>query len=150
MALLGMATRIAAEGDVSLVHALVRWRLVQAGELARALADGTGLAVKRIDQVQGPLLIPLPRVTCARLRIIPVWRRSDVVGLGMADPTDDGAAIEVARTFGVQVERLLIDDDDLDLALRRVFGWAGAPSISPTAPPSLSAPPTITGPTAAP
>ncbi len=128
VALLGMATRIATEGDVSLVHALVRWRFVPAADLARALAETLGLPITPLGSFDVPVVLPLPRATCARLRVLPLWRHGDVVGLAMSDPTDDSAVHEVGRVAGGPVERLLVDDDDLDLAMRAVFGRTAAPT----------------------
>lgn len=128
MPLLGMATRIATEGDVSLVHALVRWRFVAAGDLARALADALSLPITPIAHFDGPVPLPLPRAICARLRVLPLWRHGDVVGLAMSDPTDDTAVHEIGRLAGGPIERLLVDDDQLDLALRAVFGRTPAPT----------------------
>jgi hypothetical protein len=128
MSLLGMATRIATEGDVSLVHALVRWRFVAAGDLARALAETLSVPITPVASFDGPVPVPLPRATCARLRVLPLWRHGDVVGLAMSDPTDDTAVHEIGRLAGSPIERLLVNDDDLDLALRSVFGRTPAPT----------------------
>jgi len=128
MTLLGMATRIATEGDVSLVHALLRWRFVAAADLARALAETLGLPVTPLVSFEGPVPLPVSRTLCARLRVLPLWRRGDVVGLAMSDPTDDSAVHEITRVAGGTIERLLVDDDELDLALRAVFGRTATPT----------------------
>lgn len=128
MPLLGMATRIATEGDVSLVHALVRWRFVAAGDLARALAETLAVPITAVASFDGQVPVPLPRATCARLRVLPLWRNGDVVGLAMSDPTDDTAVHEIGRLAVSPIERLLVNDDDLDLALRSVFGRTPAPT----------------------
>jgi len=131
---LGMAAGIAAEGDVSLVHALVRWRLVPAAALCRALAGALGLTPASLA-LHGPgLPVPMRRAVCARLRVLPVWQRAGVLGLAMSDPTDDGAVADITSQTGLPIERLLVDDDDLERCLRRCFasdGEALAPATSP-------------------
>jgi hypothetical protein len=123
MATLGLATSIAAEADVAVVHALCRWRLVAPRALCAAFAAALELRVVELDDpalapVEPP---PLPRALCVRLRVLPVWRRGQVLGLGMSDPTDDEAVDQVVRSCGVSVERLLVNDDALERALRRRF-----------------------------
>jgi hypothetical protein len=135
---LGMAAGIAAEGDVSLVHALVRWRLVPAAALCKALAGALALPATSLG-AHGPALpVPIRRAVCARLRVLPVWQRGGVLGLAMSDPTDDGAVAELTTQTGLSVERLLVDDDDLERCLRRCFasdGEALAPVTSSASPP---------------
>jgi hypothetical protein len=136
---LGMAAGIAAEGDVSLVHALVRWRLVPAAALCKALAGALALAPVSLADLGPGLPLPMRRAVCARLRVLPVWRRAGVLGLAMSDPTDDGAVAELTNQTGLSVERLLVDDDDLERCLRRCFASDGealaAVKSSPPQPP---------------
>jgi hypothetical protein len=132
-ATLGQASAIAAEGGVPLVFALVRWRLVEAGALASALARALHIDVTALDQAPSPPPVGLVRSVCARLRILALGRRGDVVVLGMSDPTDDDTAGQVAAAFGVTVERRLVDDDELERALRQVYPRGD--ELLPAAPP---------------
>lgn len=136
MSTLGMAAGIAAEGDVSLVHALVRWRLVPAAALCRALAGALGLTPTSLAAHGPGLPVPMRRAVCARLRVLPVWQRAGVLGLAMSDPTDDGAVAEITSQTGLSIERLLVDDDDLERCLRRCFASDGEALAPATAPPA--------------
>jgi hypothetical protein len=151
-ATLGQASAIAAEGGVSLAHALARWRLVDAAAMGAALGAVLGRAPTPLADVSAPPALAVPRSVCARLRVLPLSRRADVVTLGMTDPTDDDAVAQVADAFGVMIERVLVDDDDLERALRRVFprpdelsGAASRPRSRPSIPveavPPFVAPP---------
>ena len=120
-ATLGQASAISAEGGVPLVFALARWRLVDAGALAAALSRSLQREVTSLLLAPSPPPVALARSVCARLRVLALARRGDVVVLGMSDPTDDDAAGQVAAAFGVNIERVLVDDDELERALRRVY-----------------------------
>jgi hypothetical protein len=120
MQTLGMATGIAAEGDVSLAHAIIRWRLVPAAGLCAALAKALDMepAHPSADRAVAQLV---RRAQCARLRVLPIWQRAGVLGLAMTDPTDDAAAAAIAQHTAFKIERVLIDDDELERAIRRAF-----------------------------
>lgn len=150
VATLGLATSIAAEADVAMVHALCRWRLVAPRALCAAFAAALEMRTVELDDpaiapVEPP---PLPRALCVRLRVLPVWRRGQVLGLGMSDPTDDDAVDQVVRASGLSVERLLVNDDALERAVRRRFPveprpisssgtTTGTPSHTPTPTPRV-------------
>ncbi len=147
---LGMATSIAAEADVAIVHALCRWRLVAPRALCAAFAAALDMRVVELDDpaiapVEPP---PLPRALCVRLRVLPVWRRGQVLGLGMSDPTDDDAVDQVVRACGLSIERLLVNDDALERAVRRRFpveprpiSSSGTVTNTPTPTPTPKVPP---------
>ncbi|HEY1098607.1 MAG TPA: hypothetical protein VGF99_06750, partial [Myxococcota bacterium] len=157
IATLGLATSIAAEADVALVHALCRWRLVSSSALCATLANALRLPITAVDTVADTHLAAaaasstLSRPLCTRLRVLPLWTSGGVLGLGMTDPGDDGAVEQVVRACGLSVERLLVDDDALDRGLRRAFvdDATKTPPTSTTPPPSFMAPPptTMTPPT---
>jgi len=138
VATLGLATSIAAEADVSLVHALCRWRLVSSSALCDIFVDVVNQSPLDLDGI-GDFPVPagLHRQLCARLRVLPVWLRGGVLGLGMTDPTDDGAVDQVVRACGCSVDRLLVNDDGLERALRRAFPATTTQPATPTMPAEL-------------
>jgi hypothetical protein len=135
---LGQASAISAEGGVPLVFALVRWRLLEAGQVAQALAQALGVTVAALDELPALPVLPVPRSVCARMRFLPLWRRGEVVGLAMSDPTDDDAVDQVVGACRVAVERILVNDDDLERALRHVYPRADEllPVRRPEGPPA--------------
>jgi hypothetical protein len=149
-ALLGQASAIAISGDVPVVYALIRWRLVDAAVVAATLSRALNCPVSRIDSLAQAPAVPVTRASCVRGRLLPLWRLGSVVGVAMSDPTDDHAAQSLANAFGVTIERLLVDDDDLERALaalaERDERAAQKPSPSPAllpAAPATSIPSTL-------
>ncbi len=139
VATLGLATSIAAEADVSLVHALCRWRLVSAVALCDVFVDLVHQRPFDLDSVvEFPAIAGVHRQLCARLRVLPVWSRNGVLGLGLTDPTDDGAVDQVVRACGLSVDRLLVNDDALERALRRAFAPGDSRAPPPSSPPPSS------------
>lgn len=132
---LGKATAIANEANVPICHALTRWKLLDAKSLAGALASATGLAVVDIDAVGGGAATLMQRQACHRLRVLPLKLEAGFLVLGMSDPTDDDAAQQVEQALRLRVQRVLVDDDALERALRRVFARPGdeiaAPHLAP-------------------
>ncbi len=122
---LGRATVIANEADVPMVHALTRWRLIDPNSLASALAAATGLPVTDLSTVQGPLPVSMSRTACHRLRVLPLSVVDAVLTLAMSDPTDEDTCAEVEEGMQLSVQRALVNDDDLETALRRVFARPG-------------------------
>ncbi|MBM4280976.1 MAG: hypothetical protein FJ137_09510 [Deltaproteobacteria bacterium] len=133
-ATLGRASAIAVSGDVPVVFALTRWRLVDPAMIAGALSIALGMQVFALDSL-GPALgqapaLPVARAACMRMRVLPVWRQGSVVALAMSDPTDDVSVAALAHAHQVAIERLLVNDDDLErvfqlLALRGNAGLSG-------------------------
>jgi hypothetical protein len=122
---LGRATAIANEADVPMVHALTRWRLLDAQSLASALAAATGLPVIDLSGVRGPLPVNMSRTACHRLRVLPLLVADGVLTLAMSDPTDEDICAEVEEGVHLRVHRVLVNDDDLETSLRRVFARPG-------------------------
>jgi hypothetical protein len=132
---LGKATAIATEANVPLAHALTRWKLLETRALAQALAKATGLAVVDVDVVTGAAVVPMQRQACHRLRVVPLALEGATLTLGMSDPTDDDAVLQVEEALHLRVQRVLVDDDALERCLRRVFQKPGdeirAPPLGP-------------------
>ena len=122
---LGKATAIATEANVPVAHALTRWKLLEARPLAHALSRATGLAVIDIEGLHAPAAAPMQRQACHRLRVVPIRVDAGVLTLGMTDPTDDDAALQVEQALGMTVIRVLVDDDAVERALRRLFQRPG-------------------------
>jgi len=141
---IGMATGIAAEGNVSIAHALVRWRFVPADGLCGALAKALDMAptLPVADRAAAGLV---RRTLCSRLRVLPLWQRSGVLCLAMTDPSDDAAAAAVAQHTALKIERVLVNDDDLEDAILRAYddgaqddARSTIPEGSSTSPPAQS------------
>lgn len=140
---LGTATAIATEADVPVVHALLRWHLVDAAGLAEALAAaldqpihplpvgaaGAGPGTSGLGA--GVADVGLDAVTCRRLRILSLGRRDGAIHLAMSDPTDDAIARAIGDRCHAPIVRVLVNDDDLEEAIGRAYGRPGA-----AAPPS--------------
>jgi hypothetical protein len=122
---LGRATAIANEADVPMVHALTRWRLIDPQSLASALAAATGLPLTDLSSAQGPPPVSMSRTACHRLRVLPLAVDGAVLALAMSDPTDEDTCAEVEEGTQLSVERVLVNDDDLEAALRRVYARPG-------------------------
>lgn len=149
VAWLGKATAIASEADVPVCHALTRWKLLEARALAKALSQATGLPVVDVDGEaggqRGPPCAPMQRAACQRLRVLPLAVAGGTLTLGMTDPTDDDAVRQVEAALQLRVHRVLVDDDALERALRRMFPkpadeiraapW-GMPLVTSSEPPS--------------
>jgi hypothetical protein len=146
VAWLGKATAIASEANVPLVHALTRWKLVDARALAQTLARAAGLSVLDLDGVgPGPAAALLQRGACHRLRVLPLLAGDGAMTLAMSDPTDDEAATQVGAALQLRVARVLVDDDALERALRRFYprnddAIAALPPLEPLAPATPSTP----------
>ncbi|MDP2344124.1 MAG: hypothetical protein Q8O67_24415 [Deltaproteobacteria bacterium] len=122
---LGKATAIATEANVPLAHALTRWKLIESRALAQALSRATGLAVVDIESAAAPVVVPMQRQACHRLRVVPLALEATTLTLGMTDPTDDDAVLQVEQALRLRVKRVLVDDDALEQALRRLFPKPG-------------------------
>ena len=139
VAWLGKATAIANEANVPICHALTRWKLLEPKALANAISKATGLVVVDVDHVAGGAAALMQRQACHRLRVLPIKVEAGVLTLGMTDPTDDDAAGQVESALHLSVQRVLVDDDALERALRRVFAKPGDELAASAAAPTKAA-----------
>jgi hypothetical protein len=151
-ATLGRASSIAVAGDVSVIFALARWRLVDPAVIAATLSRAFGQPIVALDSLAQAPALPVQRAACVRMRALPVWRNGSVVGLAMSDPTDHASVEALAQAHRVNIERLLVNDDDLERAFlalaARAEAGQGAPSSAPATVPwgtGLSSPPPMAG-----
>jgi hypothetical protein len=135
---LGRASSIAVAGDVPVVFALTRWRLVDCTLVAHALSRALGCPIVPLDALAHGPSLPVARAACVKMRVLPLWRRDGVVGLAMSDPTDDTSVEALATAYQVRVERLLVNDDDLERAFAALASRTDTPAALPFGPASTS------------
>jgi hypothetical protein len=78
-----------------------------------------------LSGVRSPLAVTMSRTACHRLRVMPLVVADGVLTLAMSDPTDEDICAEVEEGVRLQVHRVLVNDDDLETTLRRVFARPG-------------------------
>lgn len=91
--------------------------------LSRQLGIPT-LDLGAIEALPEALVQRLPRAMCEHYRVLPLQYLTErrVVRIAMADPHDVVASDDIQRVFGARLEPLIVGEQALGVAIRRLFG----------------------------
>ncbi|WP_281222829.1 type IV-A pilus assembly ATPase PilB [Photobacterium sanguinicancri] len=112
-----------AEG-ISIPSALVDLTILTSDDLARQLESIFSIALTDIHQYdyQGCCENLRQRETILRHRVIPLKLTETTLFLGTSDPTNVAAQDEFRFATGKQIEPLLLNNKQLESAIRRIYG----------------------------
>ncbi|KXI23280.1 type IV-A pilus assembly ATPase PilB [Photobacterium sanguinicancri] len=112
-----------AEG-ISIPSALVDLNILTSDDLARQLESIFSIALTDIHQYdyQGCCENLRQRETILRHRVIPLKLTETTLFLGTSDPTNVAAQDEFRFATGKQIEPLLLNNKQLESAIRRIYG----------------------------
>ncbi|MDO6499700.1 type IV-A pilus assembly ATPase PilB [Photobacterium sanguinicancri] len=112
-----------AEG-ISIPSALVDLTMLTSDDLARQLESIFSIALTDIHQYdyQSCCANLHQRETILRHRVIPLKLTETTLFLGTSDPTNVAAQDEFRFATGKQIEPLLLDNKQLESAIRRIYG----------------------------
>lgn len=110
---------------------LVRMGAVPEHLVVLALSRQLGipwLDLATVEALPEALVQRLPRQACEQYRVLPLQYLSEqrVVRVAMADPRDLVALDDMQRIFGARVEPLVVGEQALAAAMRRLFGAQGS------------------------
>lgn len=91
--------------------------------LSRQLGIPT-LDLSAIEALPEPLVQRLPRAMCEHYRVLPLQYLTErrVLRIAMADPHDVVASDDIQRVFGARLEPVIVGEQALAGAIRRLFG----------------------------
>lgn len=122
---------------------LVRMGAVSEALVVMALSRQLGIPTLDLSTLEGlpeALVQRMPRALCEQYRALPLQYVTErrVLRIAMADPHDVVAGDDIQRIFGARLEPLIVGEQALAAAIRRLFGAQSSQVLAePTSGPVL-------------